>query len=87
MQHTRALSLYYLSVPWLWVFPFKILILEQKFETLNPEEMPIKIQLRLEASRRRVAEFFANTICRLVLQDLGTLMNKYMKRTNEWIIS
>jgi len=63
------------------------LTLEQKFETLEPEEMAIKTQLRLEASRRRIAEFFANIVCRFVLQDLATLMNKYIKRANDWIIS
>jgi hypothetical protein len=49
--------------------------------------MPIKTQLRLDGSRRRIAEFFANVVLRLILQDLGTLMNKYVKRVNEWIIS
>jgi hypothetical protein len=63
------------------------LILEQKFESLEPEDMPIKTQLRLDGSRRRIAEFFANVVLRLILQDLGMLMNKYVKRVNEWIIS
>ena len=49
--------------------------------------MPIKTQLRLDASRRRIAEFFANVVVRLVLQDLAMLMQKHVKRVNEWIIS
>ena len=49
--------------------------------------MPIKTQLRLDASRRRIAEFFANVILRFILQDLGTLMNKHVKRVNEWMIA
>jgi len=63
------------------------LITEQKFESLDPEDMPIKTQLRLDASRRRIAEFFANVVIRFVVQDLSTLMNKYVKRVNEWILS
>jgi hypothetical protein len=58
---------------------------EQKFEKLDPEDMPIKTHLRLEASRRRMAEFFANTVIRFVLQDLSSMMNKYVKRVNDWI--
>jgi len=49
--------------------------------------MPIKFQLRLDASRRRIAEFFANVVLRFVLQDLSTLMSKYVKRVNEWMMS
>jgi len=49
--------------------------------------MPIKTQLRLDASRRRFAEFFANVVIRLVLQDLAILMQKHVKRANEWLIS
>jgi len=62
-------------------------LLEQKFDTLEPEDMPIKTQLRLDASRRRIAEFFAHVVIRFVLQDLQMLMSKYMKRANEWMIS
>jgi hypothetical protein len=64
-----------------------MLTAEQKFEGLDPEEMPIKTQLRLDASRRRIAEFFSNVIIHFVLQDLSTMMSKYVKRVNEWIIS
>ena len=67
--------------------PQSKLTLEQKFETLDPEEMPIKTQLRLDASRRRIAEFFANVVIRIVLQDLAMLMQKHVKRANEWLIS
>jgi hypothetical protein len=49
--------------------------------------MPIKTQLRLDASRRRIAEFFANVVIRFVLQDLQMLMSKYVKRANEWMMS
>ena len=64
-----------------------ILTAEQKFDTLEPEDMPIKTQLRLDASRRRIAEFFANVVIRFVLQDLQMLMSKYVKRANEWMTS
>ena len=67
--------------------PLHYLIIEQKFDSLDPEDMPIKTQLRLDASRRRIAEFFANVILRFVLQDLSILINKYVKRVNEWIVS
>ena len=59
---------------------------ENKFESLDPEDMPIKTQLRLEASRRRIAEFFANVVIRFILQDLATLMNKYVKKVNDWMV-
>jgi hypothetical protein len=48
--------------------------------------MPIKTQLRLEASRRRIAEFFANVVIRFILQDLGMMMTKYVKRVNDWMV-
>jgi len=63
------------------------LTVDAKFETLEPEEMPIKTQLRLDASRRRIAEFFANIICHFVLQDLATLLSKWIKRANEYVMS
>jgi hypothetical protein len=63
------------------------LTLEQNFENLDPEDMPINTQLRLDASRRRIAEFFANVVIRFVLQDLGVLIHKYVKRANEWLVS
>jgi len=62
------------------------LTVESKFENLDPEDMPIKTQLRLEASRRRIAEFFANVIIRFILQDLGMMMTKYVKRVNDWMV-
>jgi hypothetical protein len=65
----------------------RYLIIEQKFDILDPEEMPINSQLRLDASRRRIAEFFANVIIRFVLQDLSTLIHKYVKRASEWVVS
>jgi hypothetical protein len=49
--------------------------------------MPPKAQSRLDASRRRIAEFFANVAIRFVLQDLTTLMNKHLKKANEWMMS
>jgi len=67
--------------------PLQSNLLEQKFDTLEPEDMPIKTQLRLDASRRRIAEFFANVVIRFVLQDLQMLMSKYVKRANEWMMS
>jgi hypothetical protein len=80
-------SLYLNALSFLVHLTSYYLTAEQKFENLEPEDMPIKTQLRLDGSRRRIAEFFANVVLRLILQDLGTLMNKYVKKVNEWIIS
>lgn len=68
--------------------PFRIdLTVEQQFDNLNPEDIPINAQLQLEKSRRRIAGFFGNVVVRSVLQDLLTLMNKHVKRTNDGIVS
>ena len=64
-----------------------ILIAEQKFDSLDAKEIPPKAQMRLDASRRRIAEFFGNVIIHFVLQDLQAMMSKYVKRVNEWIMS
>ena len=83
-------SYHFSNVRCSWVIPprpksLTLITIERKFESLDPEDMPIKTQLRLDASRRRIAEFYANVVIRFVLQDLATLMSKHMKRANEWI--
>ncbi|TKA83264.1 hypothetical protein B0A55_00786 [Friedmanniomyces simplex] len=41
----------------------------------------------LELSIRHAAEFFAFYICRFVLADLGTLLDKFVKRGTEWVLA
>ncbi|TKA23171.1 hypothetical protein B0A50_07201 [Salinomyces thailandicus] len=41
----------------------------------------------LELSIRHAAEFFAFYLCRFVLADLGILMDKFVKRGTEWVLS
>ncbi|KAI4736122.1 hypothetical protein E4T50_13384 [Aureobasidium sp. EXF-12298] len=41
----------------------------------------------LELSTRHAAEFFAFYICRFVLGDVTLLMDKYLKRSTEWVIA
>ncbi|KAI9717956.1 MAG: hypothetical protein M1828_007048 [Chrysothrix sp. TS-e1954] len=41
----------------------------------------------LELSARHSAEFFGFYICRFILQDLMMLMDKFMKRATEWILT
>ncbi|KAI7383209.1 hypothetical protein KC336_g18429 [Hortaea werneckii] len=41
----------------------------------------------LELSIRHAAEFFGFYICRFVLADLGVLLDKYVKRGTEWVLS
>ena len=41
----------------------------------------------LELSIRHAAEFFGFYICRFVLADLGTLIDKFVKRGTEWVLA
>ncbi|WPH00161.1 Hypothetical protein R9X50_00298400 [Acrodontium crateriforme] len=41
----------------------------------------------LELSIRHAAEFFGFYICRFVLADIGTLMDKYLKKGSEWVLT
>ncbi|KAI5248812.1 hypothetical protein E4T43_00975 [Aureobasidium subglaciale] len=41
----------------------------------------------LELSTRHAAEFFGFYICRFVLGDITLLMDKYVKRSTEWVIA
>lgn len=41
----------------------------------------------LELSIRHASEFFAFYICRFLLADVGTLIDKYVKRSTEWVLA
>ncbi|KAK3671753.1 hypothetical protein LTR78_008298 [Recurvomyces mirabilis] len=41
----------------------------------------------LELSIRHAAEFFAFYVCRFVLADMGTLLDKFVKRGTEWVLA
>ncbi|KAL2753945.1 hypothetical protein ACRALDRAFT_1081190 [Sodiomyces alcalophilus JCM 7366] len=45
-----------------------------------------KTQVGLELCTRHAAEFFGFYICRFVLADIGTLLDKYVKRGSEWVV-
>ncbi|KAL1958084.1 hypothetical protein VTO42DRAFT_5124 [Malbranchea cinnamomea] len=40
----------------------------------------------LELSTRHAAEFFGFYICRFVLNDIGLMLDKFIKRSSEWIM-
>ena len=40
----------------------------------------------LELSARHAAEFFGFYVCRFALQDVGTLLDKFVKRGSEWVL-
>ncbi|PTD10882.1 hypothetical protein FCULG_00011545 [Fusarium culmorum] len=46
-----------------------------------------KTQVGLELCTRHAAEFFGFYVCRFVLADLGLLLDKYLKRGSEWVLT
>lgn len=46
-----------------------------------------KTQVGLELCTRHAAEFFGFYICRFVLADLGLLLDKFVKRGSEWVLT
>ncbi|EFX03468.1 hypothetical protein CMQ_396 [Grosmannia clavigera kw1407] len=46
-----------------------------------------KTQVGLELCTRNAAEFFAFYICRFVLSDVSLLMDKFVKRGSEWVLT
>ena len=45
-----------------------------------------KTQVGLDLCTRHAAEFFGFYICRFVLTDIGTLLDKFIKRGTEWVL-
>ena len=41
----------------------------------------------LELSTRHAAEFFGFYICRFVLNDIGMMLDKFIKRGSEWVMA
>ena len=41
----------------------------------------------LELSMRHAAEFFAFFVCRFVLNDVGMMLDKFIKRGGEWVLA
>ncbi|KAL7907257.1 hypothetical protein GGI35DRAFT_470521 [Trichoderma velutinum] len=46
-----------------------------------------KTQVGLELCTRHAAEFFGFYVCRFVLTDLGLLLDKFIKRGSEWVLT
>ncbi|KAI9848434.1 MAG: hypothetical protein M1837_000229 [Sclerophora amabilis] len=44
-------------------------------------------QVGLELSTRHAAEFFGLYICRFVLTDISTMIDKFIKRGSEWVLA
>lgn len=40
----------------------------------------------LELSTRHAAEFFGFYICRFALNDIGIMLDKFIKRGSEWVL-
>lgn len=41
----------------------------------------------LELSTRHAAEFFGFYICRFALNDIGVMLDKFIKRGSEWVLT
>jgi hypothetical protein len=41
----------------------------------------------LELCTRHSSEFFAFYVCRWVMADLGILLDKFVKRSTEWVLT
>lgn len=46
-----------------------------------------KTQVGLELCTRHAAEFFGFYVCRFVLSDLAMLLDKFIKRGSEWVLT
>ncbi|EEY18212.1 conserved hypothetical protein [Verticillium alfalfae VaMs.102] len=46
-----------------------------------------KTQVGLELCTRHAAEFFGFYICRFVMSDVSTLLDKFVKRGSEWVMA
>ncbi len=46
-----------------------------------------KTQVGLNLSTKIAAEFFALYVCRFVLADLTMLLEKFIKRGSEWVLT
>ncbi|KAG0636546.1 hypothetical protein HOY80DRAFT_891164 [Tuber brumale] len=50
-----------------------------------PKKTALSTKVGLELSHRHAAEFFGFYICRFVLADVSLLLDKFVKRGNEWV--
>ena len=41
----------------------------------------------LELCARHAAEFFGFYVCRFVMNDVGMMLDKFIKRGSEWVLS
>lgn len=41
----------------------------------------------LELCTRHASEFFGFYVCRFVLADVGTMLDKFLKRSSEWVLA
>lgn len=45
------------------------------------------VHVGLELCTRHASEFFGFFICRIILADVGLLLDKYLKRGTEWVLA
>jgi hypothetical protein len=46
-----------------------------------------KTHVGLELSTRNAAEFFGFYVCRFALNDVGLMLDKFIKRGSEWVLA
>ena len=46
-----------------------------------------KTHVGLELSTRHAAEFFGFYVCRFVMNDIGLMLDKFIKRGSEWVLA
>jgi hypothetical protein len=45
------------------------------------------VHVGLDLCTRHASEFFGFYVCRWVMADLGTLLDKFVKRSTEWVLT
>jgi hypothetical protein len=45
------------------------------------------VHVGLDIATQHASEFFAFYVCRWILADLGVLLDKFVKRSTEWVLT
>jgi hypothetical protein len=69
----------------MWLTPFKDQIARQVEDPGLKHTSPTHIGLEL--STRRAADFFGFYISRFIMTDVGMMLDKFIKRGSEWVLS
>jgi hypothetical protein len=73
-------------------FPFDFLVLTLLDQIARQVEDPglrhsSPTLVGLELSARHAAEFFGFYVCRFALNDVSMMLDKYIKRGSEWVLT